>query len=226
MLSSNSFVSTPLRERQVSKPVVRFVVDSTPHNQSKAVRLPVSGHDDRKINRTQIRARDQSFGAPECDCHVPVYGIYACRRDDEAWRIWLIYKRCGYCGKRIEEGKTCQCMQRRKMRNDKRNDGARKLYETSRWRQCRRMCLSRYSHIDLYALFHDRKVLHADTVHHIETALEAPELFFDIDNHIPVSETSHRLIHDRYRKENEADVKAELKSYLQRYKEVGAGKIV
>jgi len=56
-----------------------------------------------------------------------------------------------------------------------------------------------YSGLDQWALANGR-IEHATIVHHIIPAEEKPERFYDIDNLIPVSRTSHDEIHSLYRK--------------------------
>ena len=58
--------------------------------------------------------------------------------------------------------------------------------------------MNRYSGLDPYAQQQGR-IEYADTVHHIVPAQEAPELFWNPDNLIPLSRSSHDEVHVRYR---------------------------
>lgn len=78
-------------------------------------------------------------------------------------------------------------------------------------------CLQRYDFVDLYALYHDGKVVAADRVHHIVEAMEDPERFYDSTNHFPVSDASHQEIHRRMKMERPDEVRRELFGYLRRW---------
>ena len=83
----------------------------------------------------------------------------------------------------------------------------------------REFCLNRYDHIDLYALYHDGNVVAADRVHHIVEALEDPSLFYDAENHFPISDASHHAVHWRMKIESREAVQDELRKYLKMWKE-------
>lgn len=75
------------------------------------------------------------------------------------------------------------------------------------------------------------QVIPADTVHHIETATERPDLFYCAENLIPVSSRMHRVIvdghaimvhshaeiHERYERENKNDVIKEILEYKKKF---------
>ena len=131
----------------------------------------------------------------------------------------MIYKRCPRCGARIPEGTTCRKCELEKRRTSNRTDGVRKEYKTQRWKDIRQYCLNRYDNLDLYALYHDGQIIAADRVHHIVEALEAPELFYDTENHFPVSDGSHQDIHRRMKMEPREIVQDELRKYLKMWRE-------
>ena len=79
--------------------------------------------------------------------------------------------------------------------------------------------MEEHNGIDIYALYHDGRIVPATCVHHIREALDAPELFYAEGNHIPVSDESHAEIHRRYREEDEAAVREELEGYLEKWQE-------
>ena len=107
----------------------------------------------------------------------------------------MIYVRCPHCGKRVESGKKCGCGFKREYTAPQ---GNKKWYHTARWQKLQKTIMNRYSGLDLYAQQQGR-IEYADTVHHIVPAQEAPELFWDPDNLIPLSRSSHDEIHVRYR---------------------------
>ena len=129
----------------------------------------------------------------------------------------MIYKRCPRCGARIPSGTKCpKCKTHESGR--KKSDGVRKEYKTYKWQQLRDYCLKRYNYMDLYALYHDGKIVAADRVHHIVEALDAPERFYDTTNHFPCSDASHHMIHYRYKTEGAAAVQDELRRYIDQWR--------
>lgn len=130
----------------------------------------------------------------------------------------MIYRKCGRCGKRIEAGTTCPCQKERRNTSN-RTDGVRKEYRTYKWLLARERCFNTYDHVDIYALYRHNQVLPASVIHHITEALDAPQLFYEPSNHIPVSVASHKEIHDRYKSEDIEAVRAELRSYCKKYRE-------
>ena len=129
----------------------------------------------------------------------------------------MIWKRCGRCGKRIPSGSACACLAKRDYRNEKR-EGVRKERSSSRWQKTREAVLSEYSGLDIYAYYHDGKVIEANQVHHIVEADKMPEHFYDRENLFPCSAESHAEIHYRYKSEGENVVREELRDYLRRWK--------
>ena len=128
----------------------------------------------------------------------------------------MIYKRCPICGKRIPEGTQCICRRQQHNRSN-RTDGIRKQYKTYRWQKLREAVLARYDFIDLYALYHDGKVVPADCVHHITEILDDPGGFYDVANLFPTSAGSHASIHDRYKREDPKEVRRELREYMNKW---------
>ena len=117
----------------------------------------------------------------------------------------MIYKRCPHCKKRVPEGEKCGCGFKRKYAPPEKT---RKLYHSARWQQLREVVLSFYSGIDPYAQSHGR-LEYAFTVHHIVPAEEDPERFWQLDNLIPLSRSSHDEVHVRYRVSGEEKRKAQ-----------------
>lgn len=133
----------------------------------------------------------------------------------------MIYKRCGRCGKRIPTGTTCPCYSQDK-RTYKKAEGIKVQYHSGRWRKTRDYVMHMYNGIDLYALHRYGRIVPADTVHHIEPTKDRPNLFYEISNLIPVSDSSHKEIHHRYKTEDMGKVMDELRSCLDKYKNIMA----
>lgn len=113
------------------------------------------------------------------------------RKDDVA----MIYKRCSHCGKRIPSGTTCQC----RKREYSKPQGIYTLYHTQRWQNLRASVMARYNGVDQWALHEHNRIECAETVHHIIPTVDNEELFFSVDNLIPVSRGSHDEIHALYK---------------------------
>ena len=128
----------------------------------------------------------------------------------------MIWKRCPICGRRVETGKECAC-KRKQHNQSNRTDGIRKQYKSTRWQKLRLAILQQYDYIDLYALYHDGKVVPADCVHHITEILDDPGGFYDVPNLFPTSSGSHAAIHERYRREDPVAVRNELREYKRRW---------
>lgn len=129
----------------------------------------------------------------------------------------MIWKRCSRCGKRIQSGSSCACIEKRDYRDEKR-EGVRKERSTARWQKTREAVLSEFNGLDLYAYYRRGDVVPADQVHHIVEASKMPELFYDRDNLFPCSRESHDEIHFRYKNDGENAVREELRDYLRRWK--------
>ena len=117
----------------------------------------------------------------------------------------MIYKRCPHCKKRVPEGEKCGCGYKREYAAP---DKTRKLYHSSRWQKTRAAVVSFYSGIDPYAQKHG-KLEYAFTVHHIVPAEEDSERFWQLDNLIPLSRSSHDEVHARYRASDEEKKKVQ-----------------
>lgn len=81
---------------------------------------------------------------------------------------------------------------------NKRND---EFYHSGPWIETREYILRKYKGLDLYAFFIEKKILYADTVHHIEELNENWSKRLDIDNLIPLSNSTHNVIHAMYKKD-------------------------
>ena len=83
----------------------------------------------------------------------------------------------------------------------KRNRESKSFYNSKPWKLKREEVLSFYLNLDIYELYINKKVVTADTVHHIHELIEAPEQSLDEDNLIPLSSSTHDLIHGRYKED-------------------------
>ncbi len=117
----------------------------------------------------------------------------------------VIYKRCPHCNKRVPAGEKCGCGYKREYAPP---DKTRRLYHSARWQKTRELIISFYFGLDPYAQKQGR-LEHVHTVHHIVPAEEDPARFWQLDNLIPLSRSSHDEVHARYRASDEEKRKAQ-----------------
>lgn len=112
----------------------------------------------------------------------------------------MIYKRCSRCGKRIEAGKSCECVKMRHKEYNKysRNQEATSFYDSVNWKRMREYIKNKYDGIDVYAYVLFGQVEQATLVHHIVEIEDDKSQALVERNLIPVSVSSHNLIHQAY----------------------------
>lgn len=117
----------------------------------------------------------------------------------------MIYKRCSRCGKRLEVGQTCECVKQRHKEYDRcsRDKEASKFYNSSSWKRMRQHILDKYDSLDLYAYVRYGQIEKADTVHHIVEIRDDKSQALVEQNLIPVSSSTHNIIHSEYDKSPE-----------------------
>lgn len=121
----------------------------------------------------------------------------------------MIYKRCSRCGKRLEAGQTCECVKQRHKEYDKysRDKEASQFYSSASWKRMRQYILDKYDSIDVYAYILYGQIEKADTVHHIIELKDDKSQALVEQNLIPVSSSTHNIIHASYDK-SKADKQA------------------
>lgn len=114
----------------------------------------------------------------------------------------MIYKRCPRCNKRLEAGTTCECSKLRHREYDKfsRDKDSAKFYSSSAWKRMRQHILDKYDCIDVYAYVLYGQIEQADTVHHIVELRDDKSQALIEQNLIPVSSSTHNIIHATYDK--------------------------
>lgn len=112
----------------------------------------------------------------------------------------MIYKRCSRCGKRIEAGQTCGCVKQRHKEYNKysRNKVSSEFYDSVNWKRMREYIKNKYDGIDVYAYVLFGQVEQATLVHHIVEIEDDKSQALVERNLIPVSVSSHNLIHQAY----------------------------
>ena len=114
----------------------------------------------------------------------------------------MIYKRCSRCGKRIESGKTCDCVKMRHKEYDRlsRDKDSAHFYNSSAWKRMRQYILDKYDGIDVYSYILYGQIEPATTVHHIVELKDDKTQSLVEQNLIPVSSATHNIIHSAYDK--------------------------
>lgn len=112
----------------------------------------------------------------------------------------MIYKRCLRCGKRIEAGQTCECVKQRHKEYNKysRNKISSEFYDSVNWKRIREYIKNKYDGIDVYAYVVFGQIEQATLVHHIVEIEDDKSQALVERNLIPVSLSSHNLIHQAY----------------------------
>ena len=111
----------------------------------------------------------------------------------------MLMKICTKCGKRLPKGKKCPCTKsRHKIYNETvRDKNKNNFYHSAQWRSIVELVKARANGLDEYALSLGM-LLKGNTVHHIYTVDERPDLKLSVDNLIYVSAKTHNQLHAEY----------------------------
>lgn len=123
---------------------------------------------------------------------------------------------CKYigCNKLIDKSQVyCEKHQKkieeRKKENYKFYDYSRKdskewsFYKTKKWEKLREDFLNQYFYIDVYIYYTEKRIVKANTVHHIVEVREDWDRRLDIDNLFPLSDGTHTKVHKMYERDKE-----------------------
>lgn len=125
----------------------------------------------------------------------------------------MLMKICARCGNKVMYNKRCTCPnERHKLYNSERRDKEKNIfYHSIQWRAIVDEVKARANGLDEYKLSQGC-LEKGNTVHHIYTVEERPDLKLSIENLIFVSTRTHNQIHAEYSKSQEK--KKELQSRL------------
>lgn len=131
----------------------------------------------------------------------------------------MLYKTCNKCKRKLKINEKCKyCLKEKNKIYDsfKRNSESRAFYNSNEWKITRDFIMNKYNYLDLYALKVLNKIIKADVVHHIVEYREDKTKALDEFNLIPLSHTTHNLIHTLYNRSEETkkDIIKLLKSLL------------
>ena len=129
--------------------------------------------------------------------------------------IFMLMKICNKCGKILPHNERCACQtERHKLYNAGRRDKDKNnFYHSRQWAAVVTAVKARSLGLDEYALAQGY-LEKGNTVHHIYTIDERPDLKLSLDNLIYVSSKNHNRIHAEYAQDD--DAKKKLQSELQK----------
>lgn len=81
----------------------------------------------------------------------------------------------------------------------KRDKKSKAYYSSHEWEKVRALAMTKYNHLDVYEYYINKRVVQANTIHHIIPIKEDWEKRNNLNNLIALSETSHNLIHRLYK---------------------------
>ena len=134
----------------------------------------------------------------------------------------MMYVRCSRCGKRRPSGTKCDCIKRVRKEYDSkyRNKEATQFYHSSDWLTVRNRVMNIYDSIDVFLFVTEHKIVIADVVHHIVPLSDDKTLALVESNLIPVSSSTHNMIHNAYDKDDDTkkEMQAKLREVMQLYR--------
>ena len=111
---------------------------------------------------------------------------------------------CDDCAKKNEEYKA----QRYKYYdNNIRDKQSTAFYNSIEWEATRTDVLRTYKGLDLYEYYINKKIVYADTVHHIVELKEDWNRRLDLSNLFPLTSSNHSMIHKMYKKDKQGTQK-------------------
>ena len=119
----------------------------------------------------------------------------------------MLMKICAVCGKKLRHDERCPCQnERHKIYNAERRDKEKNtFYHSRQWTMAVEKVKARANGLDEYALAQGR-LEKGNTVHHIYTVEERPDLKLSLENLIYVSAKTHNFFHAEYRRNNESRI--------------------
>lgn len=129
-----------------------------------------------------------------------------------------VLKKICTCGKVIDYNKQCcnECEIKRQQFRSQRNKHYDKnirdkesaaFYNSTEWEKTRAEVLRKYKGLDLYEYYVNKKIVYADTTHHIIELKENWNKRLEISNLFPLSSGNHSMIHKLYKKDKQGTQK-------------------
>ncbi|WP_302297009.1 hypothetical protein [Mitsuokella multacida] len=116
--------------------------------------------------------------------------------------ITMLMRICSICGRQVKAGETCPCVKDRQKEYDRdnRNKASASFYHSRQWHLLQLAVKSRAQFLDEYAMYYEKHMMAGRIAHHIIPVDERPDLALNPQNLIYVSDKTHKMIHDEYRK--------------------------
>lgn len=114
----------------------------------------------------------------------------------------MLMRICSACGRQVRVGEPCPCLKERQKSYDRdnRNKKSASLYHSRPWQLLQLAVKSRAQYIDEYVMYYEKRMTAGRIAHHIIPVDERPDLALNPQNLIYVSDKTHKMIHDAYRK--------------------------
>ncbi len=118
----------------------------------------------------------------------------------------MLMRICAKCGRKVLQGTRCTCAKEREKERHKiynaefRDQEKNKFYHSKEWASLVAAVKARANGLDEYALAQGY-FEEGNTVHHIYTVDERPDLKMSMDNLIYLSARNHNRIHKEYNKD-------------------------
>lgn len=114
----------------------------------------------------------------------------------------MLMRICSACGRQVRVGESCPCLKERQKSYDRdnRNKKAASLYHSRTWQLMQLAVKSRAQYIDEYVMYYEKRMTAGRIAHHIIPVDERPDLALNPQNLVYVSDKTHKLIHDAYKK--------------------------
>nr|DAN87589.1 MAG TPA: HNH endonuclease bacteriophage, HNH Endonuclease, DNA.52A [Caudoviricetes sp.] len=114
----------------------------------------------------------------------------------------MLMRICSACGRQVRVGESCSCLKERQKSYDRdnRNKKAASLYHSRPWQLLQLAVKSRAQYIDEYVMYYEKRMTAGRIAHHIIPVDERPDLALNPQNLVYVSDKTHKLIHDAYKR--------------------------
>lgn len=113
------------------------------------------------------------------------------------------HKLINYADRYCDEHKQEDTQRHKTYDEHRRNKKAAEFYHTEEWGEVRAYVLRIYKGLDLYEYYINKKIVYADTVHHIIELKDDWDKRLSTSNLFPLSSSNHGKIHKLYKKDKE-----------------------
>lgn len=117
----------------------------------------------------------------------------------------MLTRKCTICGRIIPQGSICPCQRERTREYNKqyKDQGRREIYDSKRWRMLSKVIATKANNLDEVELSKGN-IVFGRISHHIIPVSERPDLAYQLNNIIFVSDRTHAEIHRAYDKDEDS----------------------